>query len=70
MLVYTVYLYSVNYGFWGALLSFCLPIFSELFMLFGNIFTYGIFNNYLSLIVAYILLYVVLIGTNYLLEKD
>lgn len=68
--VYTVYLYSMNYGFLGALLSFCLPIFSELFMIFDYIFTYGIFNSYLGFIVAYILLYVLLVGIHYLLEKD
>ena len=68
--IYTVYLYSMNYGFLGALLSFCLPVFSEIFMLFDYIFAYGIFNSYLGFIVGYILIYVVLIGIHYLLEKD
>lgn len=68
--VYTVYLYAMTYGFWGALLSFCLPVFSELFMAFDYIFAYGIFNSYLGLIVAYILIYIILIGVYYLMEDD
>lgn len=68
--VYTVYLYAIDYGFWGASLSFCVPIISEILLVFDYIFTVGIFNNYLALIVGYLLLYVLLVGLHYLLEKD
>ena len=52
--VYTIYYYAVDNGFWGAIYGMFLPGFSSITLFFDLIEQEGLFNNFTTMVIIWI----------------